>query len=291
MELIKKAIIIDGNSLIYRLFYASYNQLEYYKLHNLKPGNAVKLFLITLFKLLGENKYSYGLIAFDAHKKNMRHDEYEEYKANRKPMPVELVEQLPVIKKCCEYFGINQMCMDGFEADDLIGSFVKNMNNNDIFVDVFTSDKDMLQLVNNKTEVKLLKTGISEILSVNVENFFQLYSLKPYQIPDFKGISGDSSDNLKGIKGIGPKTAIELINKYDSLENIYNHLDELSEGSRNKFLEYKDNAILCKKMAIINTTPLDNGFLDSNYLIKPKKNEELKEIIKEYNFSGLDKYL
>jgi DNA polymerase-1 len=208
----KKALVIDGNSMVYRMFYASLNQLEYYKARNLQPANAIKLFLLVLLKILTQTKYDYALVAFDHQKKTLRHNEFAEYKAGRKPMPEDLFVQLPVLKELIEDLGVHVLSMEGIEADDIIGSYAKKNNKNGVEVDIFSSDKDMLQLVNELTVVNLMKTGISDIRKVSLETFKDnFFGLTPEQVNDFKGIAGDSSDNLMGVKGIGEVSAVNLL--------------------------------------------------------------------------------
>lgn len=283
----KKAIIIDGNSLIYRSFYATLNQLEYYKQHNFPPANAIKLVTLTVLKLLNEQQYDYALFALDHHKKTFRTEEFADYKAGRKPMPDDLVVQLPEISRAVNALGIKTMSIPNIEADDIIGSYCRLMNQNDVHVTVFTSDKDMLQLVNEKTNVSLFKTGISERDTFTHLNFSdKFFGLKPNQIPDYKGIAGDSSDNLCGVKGIGPKTAINLLIKYGSFDEIYNHLEELNEGQKNKFSQSKDHAKLCKTLATIRLDVLDKNSI--NEFIKESINKnEMNKIIEKYHFKNI----
>jgi DNA polymerase-1 len=274
-----KALVVDGNSLIYRVFYASFKQLELYKNTGKQPTNALKLTLLILLKILQENKYDYCLLALDSSKKTLRHAEMADYKKDRKPMPLELVSQLPLIEEAVHALGIQTLKMDGIEADDIIGSFSKLMNANELEVDIYSSDKDMLQLVNDKTTVKLFRTGISDILTVTPSNFKEVFhDLAPYQVNDFKGISGDSSDNLEGVKGVGPITASKLILEYGTLENIYNNLDKLSDSIRSKFVARKEHALLCKKLSIIDSSLLESDSI-YNFINKGISLEKVKEII------------
>lgn len=285
----KRAIVIDGNSLVYRMFYATYSLAEYSIEHNQQPVNALKLMIDTIFRLL-KNNYSYCLVAFDYGKKTLRHEVYKEYKSGRKKMPDSLVTQIPLIKEAMEYLGLNVMSQEGIEADDLIGSFSKLMSDNKITVDIYSSDKDMLQLVNEYVNVNLLKTGISDIVVNTLSNFANLnYGLLPSQIVDFKGIVGDSSDNLPGVKGIGLKTCIKLLEKYQNLENIYQNLDDLSEVNKNKFLNSKDNAFLCKQLATIDSTLFNEKSIEV-FKFKTADLNSLKAMIKKYHINGLDKY-
>jgi DNA polymerase-1 len=286
----KCALVVDGNSLIYRLFYASFAQLEYYKKNNLQPLNAVKLILLVTLKLLKNKNYDYVLYAFDHGKKTLRHDEFAEYKSGRKPMPEDLVSQLGLIKDAINVLNIKQMSLEGIEADDIIGSATKLFNEQDVLVDIYSSDKDMLQLVNDKTTVNLFKTGISDILTVTPNNFAEVFfDLLPHQVCDFKGISGDSSDNLTGVKGIGPKTASELIKQYGCLESIYENIDKLSEGQKQKFNNCKENAIMCKKLSTIDKNVLNCSIDEFKYT--PAHMQDVRNFIYQFKFSGFDKYL
>jgi DNA polymerase-1 len=270
----QKAIVIDGNSLIYRAYYATFNQLAYYEKNNLPPVNALKLTMLIILKLLTQEHYDYALIAFDHGKKTLRHDTYAQYKAGRKPMPEQLVSQLPLIKQAIDIIGIKQLSIENIEADDIIGWFCHLMNQNNIEVEVFSSDKDLLQLVNDKTYVNLLKTGISDIQRVTLNNFKEVFNgLSPNQVTDFKGISGDSSDNLTGVKGIGPKIASELIIRFGSLEAIYDNIDKLSESQKAKFLQYKGNALMCKQLSMIQIDLSINMPLE--HFIKKRVDKEL----------------
>lgn len=287
----KRAVAIDGNSLMYRMFYATSNLADYAINNNLIPINAVKLMMEVCFKIR-ENNYDYCLVAFDHSKKTNRHDIFTDYKAGRKKMPNALVIQIPLIKESIKLIGFNIMCLEGIEADDLIGSFCKLMNQNNVHVDVFSSDKDMLQLVNENTYVHLVKTGLSNIVINTIDNFSNLNNgLTPKQIPDFKAIAGDKSDNLVGVNGIGDKTALSLILKYDNLENIFDHLNELSSKQQKKFEESKKISFMCKELATINMDLFikNNSIVD--FIINPIKQEEIRLFLQKYKINGLNKYL
>lgn len=280
----QKAMVIDGNSLVYRVFWATFKMLDYYKQHNLVPTNAVNLFVKTIIKLIGENNYDYVFVAFDHAKKTFRSQMLEQYKANRKPMPEDLVTQLPIIKEFLDSLGIYHLSVEGFEADDLIGSYCKLMNENQIKVDVYSSDKDMLQLVNDLTEVNLFKVGISEIVRYETSNFANLFfGLKPCQVVDYKAIVGDGSDNFPGIKGIGPKVACNLLQKYETFANIYNNLSQLSQTQAQKFIDNKQSGQLCYDIATIKTDLFLAKNLNPSEFVK-------KEICKDKFFSLTDKY-
>lgn len=248
-----KALAIDGNSLLFRCYYATKKMLDYYHKNNLIPTNAIFLMISTIFKLLN-NSYQYVFIAFDAHRKTFRNQIFRNYKMNRGKTPEDLIIQLEWIKKIISTMGIYHAALDNYEADDLIGSFVKKMNDHNITVDIYSSDKDLLQLVTPLTNYHMFKVGLSKTISYTINNFSSLfYGLKPHQVVDFKAIVGDSSDNFSGIKGIGPKTAANLLQKYGSLDEIYHHLNELSPKNQQILSndENKKNCQICYQIAQI----------------------------------------
>lgn len=288
----KKALIIDGNSLMFRAYYGTINQVDFFIKNNVFPTNAIKTMVLIIYKILETNKYDYAVIAFDHKEKNFRKEEFEEYKANRAKTPDLLIKQIPIIQDIMPYFGFNVFCVPGIEADDIVGSSAKLLSESGIDCDVYTSDKDILQLVNKNVNVIHFKKGISETITYTNENFENLNDgLKPSQIPDYKGIAGDSSDNLPGIKGIGHKTAIDLLKRFGTLEKIIENLDFIeSKSIKSKISENKDIGIKCKKLATILLDYFDNKPL-SDLEMKNKNQQKLKEIIEKYNFSGFSKYM
>lgn len=287
----KKALLIDGNSLMFRAYYGSINQLDFFIKNNLEPTNAIKTMMLIIFKIVQNNQYDYNVIAFDHKDKNFRKNQFEDYKANRKKTPDSLVSQIEPIKEIMKYFGLNVYCISGIEADDVIGSAAKLLNENNVSCDIYSTDNDMLQLVNENNNVIQFKKGISETITFTWNNFGNLfYDLAPFQIPDFKAISGDNSDNLPGIKGVGPKSTISLLQKFKTLENIYKNIDLIDQKAlKSKILEHKEMAFKCKELATI----LDNYF-DSKSIEEFKNKDldlsKLKQIVKTYNFSGFNKY-
>lgn len=287
----KKAMVIDGNSLVYRMFWATFKMLDYYKKNNLQPTNAVNLFIKAVIKLLKLDNYDYAFVAFDHKKTTFRNEKLEEYKANRKPMHDDLRFQLPIIHTFLDSLGVYHLSQEGFEADDLIGSYCKLMNQNQIQVEVFTSDKDMLQLVNELTYVNLFKTGISEIVKHELSNFANLYhGLKPSQVVDFKAIVGDGSDNFCGIKGIGPKTAIDLLIKYGSFKNIYDNLSQLTPTQAQKFIDNKASGELCYDIATIRTNLFEQRQIDE-FLKKQINQQQFEKLCVDYKLPSLANYL
>lgn len=286
-----KAIVIDGNSLVYRVYWATFKMLDYFKQNNLTPTNAVNLFTKAVMTLLNRDRYDFCFVAFDHAKHTFRSEMLDEYKANRKPMPDELRVQLPMIHNMLDAIGVVHLSQEGFEADDLIGSFCKLMNTNNIQVDVFSSDKDMLQLVNDLTNVNLFKVGVSETQQYNINNFGQLfYGLKPCQIVDYKAIVGDGSDNFPGVKGIGPKTACNLLVKYGTFDNIYNNLTSLNPGQQAKFFEGKTSGKLCYEIATIKRDLFINK-QTNDFAKKTLDFNKFTQLVNEYKIPSLLKLL
>lgn len=287
----KKAMVIDGNSLVYRVFWATFKMLPYYKEHNLTPTNAVSLFVKTVLTLLSRQQYDYAFIAFDHAKHTFRSQMLDQYKANRKPMPEELAIQLPIINQFLDAIGIKHLSQEGYEADDLIGSFCQLMNNNQIQVDVFSSDKDMLQLVNDLTSVNLFKVGISETIKYEPSNFSSLYfGLNPCQVVDFKAIVGDGSDNFPGIKGLGPKGAANLLKKYGSFASIYEHIAELPQVQQTKFVQGKDSGELCYKIATIKKDLFTSNNIDE-FIKNIFNTDQLTKLINDFKLPSLFKFI
>ena len=283
----KKAFAIDGNCFMYRCFYGTLNQLAYYEKNNLQPLNAFNLFVQQVLRMINNGEYEYGVIAFDLSKHTFRTDKYEKYKAGRNPMPDPMRSQLPLIKDAVDHLGIYRGERENYEADDVIGSFSRIMNLNNIPVDIYTSDRDMLQLVTPLTTVRMLKNG-GIFDDFTYENFSQKFmGLTPEQITDYKGIAGDSSDNLPGVVGIGPKTAAALLKEFKHLENIYDNIDKLSSAKqKEKFINCKQQAIDCKELATIFCNLFEE--VDANmFIIKPIDKEYLIEVAKKHNLNKL----
>ncbi|KEZ22770.1 5'-3' exonuclease [Ureaplasma diversum] len=286
----KKAVVIDANSLIYRAFHATYKQAEWSVDNNMLPTNAIKLVGIMIFKILNEQKYDYALVALDSKAKTKRAMEYENYKATRKPMDDKLVVQLPYIYELFSLMGLKTIAEPGIEADDFVGSFACLMNKYDIYTDVYSSDKDLLQLVNANTSVCLLKKGVNDILVNTISNFSDFNDgLLPNQITDYKGLVGDLSDNLPGVKGIGAKTALSLILKYKDLETIYEQIDSLAPSTKNKLINSYEQAMMCKKLATIDTKLLVDFKLE-DFVLEPYKIDQLDQFFTKLKIQNVANY-
>ena len=246
-----KLVVIDGNSLINRAYYAlpllSNACGEY--------SNAIYGFCNLLTKIILSEKPKYIAICFDAGKHTFRNDIYADYKGTRKPMPLELAEQLPNLKEILKDMGIYIVEQIGVEADDLIGSISKKFNLPTV---ILSGDRDLLQLIDDTTEVHLTKKGVTDIDIMTVDSLMQKMEIKPYQVVELKALMGDSSDNIPGVPGIGEKTAKDLIKKYDNIDNLYAHIDELKGAQKQKLINGKQSAYMSKVLATINTNvPLD----------------------------------
>lgn len=291
MNLLKKALVIDGNSMFYRMYYATKNQVDIALNNNMTPNNAIKLMTKHILKFLDSNTYSYFFVAFDAHLPTFRHDELDSYKDKRDKTPDELYKQMNDFMKLLKFLGINAFSRDCIEADDLVGSFVKRMNEENVFVDVYSSDRDMLQLVTPLCSVHLMKTGLSLLEVYTNDNFAdKCDNLSPRQIIDYKSIIGDQSDCLPGIKGVGHKTGITLLNKYNTLDNIYSNIDELGDKLKQKFLESKEMAYRCYWLATILTDQFDENSID-DFKLKSINLNSVEELADKYNLGELHNYI
>lgn len=240
-----KLVLIDGNSLINRAFYAT----PPLSAKDGTPTNAVYAFVNMLVRIIGDIKPRYMLVAFDRKEPTFRHQMYADYKGTRKPMPEDLRPQIDLMKKVLDTMGISRYEQAGIEADDIIGSMAKRYKGDTIII---TGDKDSFQLVDETTSVYFTRRGITETEIYSNENFKEKTGIEPIQIIDLKSMMGDSSDNIPGIAGVGEKTALSLVKKYGSLENLYSHIDELSGKLKEKVENSKDIAYLSKTLATIN---------------------------------------
>ena len=220
----ERLLILDSNSLLNRAFYAIPELTTSEGIHT----NAVYGFVNMLFKMREELKPDYIVAAFDKKGPTFRHKEYEEYKAGRKKMPSELAEQFPIIKEILNLLSITIYELDGFEADDIIGSLAKYAEKNNIEVYVVTGDRDALQLASDNINVVITKKGVTETATYNYKSFFEEFGVTPTQFIDVKGLMGDKSDNIPGVPGVGEKTAYKLIQTYGSIEEVLNNIDSIS---------------------------------------------------------------
>lgn len=246
-----KILLIDGNYLMFQSFYGTYTPNGYIMRNNKGvPTNGTHMFFMILFNLINSTSPTHIFVAFDAAGKTKRHEIYPEYKDGRSKAPEEIFVQFKHVKQILDELNIPHNELVGHEADDLVGTLSKNLPGQKF---IYSRDKDLLQLVSNDTAIIFKDNKTKNYELITQENFEDIYEIKPSQIPDFKGLAGDSSDNLHGIRGIGEKTAIKLINKYGSFENIIQNVNELTPSLSLKVKNDLESGIMCKKLAIINT--------------------------------------
>jgi len=246
--IMKRIVLIDGNSLLYKTYFATaYGSGDIMRSLDGTPTNAVFGFINVIHKVV-ESSPDYIFVAFDAGKKTFRHLEYGEYKGGRKPTPEELKVQFPIIKDYLDASNIYHFEIENYEADDILATLARKFSS-DYKVEVYSSDKDLLQVINDNTVVCLTKVGISDVTVMDEKALFDKYQITPSQVPDLKGLMGDSSDNIPGIAGIGEKTAIKLLSTYGTLENIIENVDEIKGALHDKIINGKDMGLLSKKIA------------------------------------------
>ena len=258
----KRLIIIDGNSIINRAFYALPDMSNS---EGLKT-NAIYGFTRMLFKIIDDYKPTHISVAFDKKAPTFRHQEFADYKAGRKKMPDELRQQLEPLKELLDVFNIHRMEMAGYEADDLIGTVSKMGEDNDYTVYIVTGDKDAIQLASNKTTTLITKKGVGEVEEYNYDSVIERYEMTPTQFIDLKGLMGDKSDNIPGVPGIGEKTGIKLIKEFSSIENLIENTDKLKGSVKKKIEENKEQAVFSKKLAtIIRDVPIEINLDELSY--------------------------
>jgi len=282
MKANNKILIIDGTYLAYKSYYATlYSQGPILMSNSGKQTNEIVAFFNTMIALIDYHNPSHIFIAFDSHVKTFRHLLHKEYKANRKKASSDFYEQLNTIQTLLSHLNIKNFYIDGFEADDIIAKLVNMFANNENKILIYSADQDLNQLVSEN--VSILKKIKNVNVTITQNNFENYYDFKPCQVIDYKAIVGDTSDNFKGITGIGPKTAIELLSRYETLENIYANLDNLKDSVKQKFITYKDDAMQDKYLATLRVDfdiPLNNldEILLTNFSLPPKAYEILDKL-------------
>ena len=278
----EKFVIIDAMALAYRGYFAFINR----PLTNSagESTSAVFGFLNQLFKIIEDTKPDYLVVAFDSKEKTFRHEMYDKYKSSRAAMPDDMIPQIQRIKDIVEAFNIPLVIAPGYEADDLIGTAVKQAEKRGLESFAVTPDKDYIQLVTKN--IKMVKPGKSqdEIVIIDENKVKEDYGFEPIRMIDYLALVGDSSDDIPGVAGVGPKTATPLIAKYGTVESIYEHIDEIEKkGLKNKLIESKENALLSKQLAtIVCDVPFETDFEHSRFT-EPNF-EILLEIFKELEF-------
>ena len=283
-----KLVLVDGNSIMNRAFYGIMGS----RMLTTKDGtytNAVYGFLAILFKLLEDINPQYLVVAFDLKAPTARHKLYEGYKANRKGMPDELAEQMPIIKEVLRAMNIDIVEMEGYEADDVLGTLSRYGEKQGLEVTILSGDRDTFQLATDNITIRIphTKGGKTETDEYNREKIIEKYGLEPKQLIDVKGLQGDSSDNIPGVPGVGEKTALSLIQKYGSIENLYDKLekgeDDLKGKQKEKIEQNKDLAFLSKTLGTINLeVPITDTLED--FKVEEWDKEKVYDLFKKLNF-------
>lgn len=279
----KKVIIIDGNSLMYRAFYGI-------RVLTTSKGvytNAVFGFTNMLFNLVDQYQPDYIGVAFDLKGPTFRHEIYADYKANRQKTPEELLPQFQLLKTLLRAMNIAIYEMEGYEADDILGTFSNLAKNHDFHALLVTGDRDALQLVSQDVTVLLNRRGTTDMQIFDPEEVEKVYGLRPDQIIDLKALMGDSSDNIPGVPGVGEKTALKLLSQYSTLEHVYDNIDQISgKRLRENLNLYREQAFLSRELAtIIKDVPIDFNLKDCSYEIP--KSPELRDILEELEFKSI----
>jgi len=274
-----KFVIIDGNNLMFKSFYALP------PLSNFEGvvSNAVFGFTNMLIKMIKEVNPKYIAVTFDVAKKNFRHDKFPEYKGTRKPTPIELVNQFPIVKDLLKKMNIAVIEKEGLEADDLMGCLSRSFKTENIII---SGDRDSFQLINKNTKVMFPKKGVSETILLDEENLVDFFGVRPNQVIDLKSLMGDSSDNIPGVAGVGEKTALGLIQKYDTLDNVYNNIDEITGKLKEKLINQKEQAYLSKYLATIITNE-DIGYKLEDFEYDRLFSKEVYDVFKRYQFNAI----
>ncbi|MEB6268595.1 DNA polymerase I [Staphylococcus epidermidis] len=280
-----KLVLIDGNSLSFRAFYALPLLSNHAGIHT----NAVYGFAMLLEKIIKEEKPNHFLVAFDAGKTTFRHSKYSEYKGGRQKTPPELSEQFPYIRQLLDAYHIKRYELDNYEADDIIGTLSRQADEEDFETIIITGDRDLTQLATDNVTIYYTKKGVTDVDYYTPKFIAEKYNgLVPKQIIDMKGLMGDTSDNIPGVAGVGEKTAIKLLNQFESVEGVYEHIEEVTAKKlKEKLINSKDDALMSKDLATINVhSPIEVSLEDTKLNLQDDTTEKI-ELFKKLEFKQL----
>lgn len=282
----KQLLLIDGNSVAFRAFFALHSQLGKFTNQNGLHTTAIYGFNLMLDHILKEVKPDAALVAFDAGKTTFRTKMYEDYKGGRDKTPPELSEQMPYLRELIKAYGMQSYELPDYEADDIIGTLAKQAGKAQYHTTIVTGDRDLTQLASESTTVSVTHKGVTEVEHYTPDHVLEKLEITPEQIIDMKGLMGDSSDNYPGVTKIGEKTAIKLVKQFGSIENLYDHLDDLKPSKMKEHLiEDQDQAMMSKKLARINQdAPLEISLDDLNFA--GPQTDELVKFYQEMNFKS-----
>ena len=280
-----KLLLVDGNSVAFRAFFALHNSLERFKNRNGLHTNAIYAFHNMFENVMQKEQPTHVLVAFDAGKTTFRTEMYAEYKGGRSKTPGEFKEQMPYIRELLTGLGVKYYELPNYEADDIIGTLAEKVDKETFDVVVLSGDRDLTQLASKEIKVDITVKGVSDIESYTPEHVAEKYDgLTPKQIIDMKGLAGDASDNIPGVTKIGEKTAIKLLNQYGSVEGIYEHIDEMKQSKmKENLINDKEQAFLSKKLATIDTDAPVEVDIDS-LAYQGKDLDKLVPFFKEMDF-------
>lgn len=278
-----KILVVDGSNVLHR----AYHGLPLLKTTDGRYTNAAYGFMMMLQKIMDQEQPTHVAICFDKGKNTFRHKQYTEYKAQRKPLDPELVEQFPLIREVLALNGFTCLELDEYEADDIIATLARRGQENGDDVLIFSGDKDLLQMLDTNIRVISGKRSLTDLVVTDVAAFKEKYGLEPIRLIDLKGLMGDPSDNLPGVAGVGEKTALKLLHQYGTIENVYQHIEEMPKNKlREKLERDKENAFLSYKMAeVIQDVPLDFTLKD----LRPKEKswKQLRDLYRDLEFRSL----
>ena len=276
----KSLYLIDGSSYIFRAYYGIRQFLSTSKGF---PTNALYGFINMLQKVVKDEKPDYLAVTFDSKEKTFRHEMYADYKANREAPPEDLAKQFPFFEPLVQAFNIHSVRVPGFEADDIMGTLAKKGTEEGLQVVIVSGDKDMMQLIG--PDIRMLDTMKNKWF--DIEGVEEKFGVPPDRVIEVMGLMGDSSDNIPGVKGVGPKTATELIRKFGSIDTLYERIDEVDKQKlREKLVQDKEMALLSRQLVTINTS-MELEFKLENLKLKPPNNTDLKKLFSEFEFSSL----
>ena len=285
LRILNKLVLIDGNSLSFRAFYALPLLSNHAGIHT----NAVYGFAMLLEKIIKEEKPNHFLVAFDAGKTTFRHSKYSEYKGGRQKTPPELSEQFPYIRQLLDAYHIKRYELDNYEADDIIGTLSRQADEADFETIIITGDRDLTQLATDNVTIYYTKKGVTDVDHYTPEFIAEKYQgLVPKQIIDMKGLMGDTSDNIPGVAGVGEKTAIKLLNQFESVEGVYEHIEEVTAKKlKEKLINSKADAFMSKDLATINVhSPIEVSLEDTKLTLQDDTAEKI-ELFKKLEFKQL----
>ncbi len=284
---LNRFFLIDALGLLYRAYYV----LPQMNLSDGLPTNALYGISKMIFKLLNDYKFDYAVVVFDSTIPTFREIEFPQYKAKRVKMPDDLKRQIPISKEIFSAFGFKSVLIEGFEADDVIASFVKESEKFGIYNIIISGDKDLLQLISEKTNVFFTKKGLSEFVKYGIEEFYKEFNIMPKQLIDKKCLGGDKSDNIPGLPGIGELTAVKLLKQFGNIDELYKNLEQIKDEKLRKILTFgKDDVYRFRKIVSLNCE-INYAFNLNEFKFNSYDSQKLNDIFNRLNFKSLIKYI